>query len=377
MALRGINVIEFAGLAPGPFCGKILRDLGARVIRIDRIGVGSLVPDTLAHGKKSIAIDLKQKGGIELIKTLSLKSDVLIEPFRKGVMEKLGIGPEVLCSLNKKLIYARLTGYGQTGELAAKGGHDINYLGYSGILSRIGRDGEKPLAPLNLVADFAGGGLMCAMAIMTALYERDTYSKLGKVLDCTMVEGAAYTSSWIYSTQNTPMVWNAFNDKKRGTNLLDGGYAAYDTYETKDGKYMAIGSLEPQFLKNALKGLGLKMGDVNKETLEKTFKSKTREEWDNIFKTLDACVTPVLELEEAPLHKHNIERKAFVKLQDGTIIPKMNWLNELGTQSNDYELPATGQHTIEILTEYGYSQENIKTLLDDETIAQSEVKAKL
>ena len=174
-------------------------------------------------------------------------------------MEKLGIGPDVLCSLNKKLIYARLTGYGQTGELADRGGHDINYLGYSGILSRFGREGEKPLAPINVVADFAGGGLMCAMAILTALYERDTIGKNGKVLDCSMVEGSAYISSFIWATQSIPLIWNS---KKRGTNLLDTGYAAYDTYETKDGKYMAMGALEPQFLKNALKGKRLILRDI-------------------------------------------------------------------------------------------------------------------
>lgn len=221
----------------------------------------------------------------------------------------------------------------------------------------LGREHEKPYAPINLLADFAGGGLMCAMAIISSLYERDMKTKVGKVLDCSMVEGAAYTASWVFSSKTMPMVWNGTT---RGTNLLDGGHAAYDTYETKDGKFMAVGSLEPKFCEELLKGLNFADGeDVTKESLSKIFKSKTRDEWDAIFKDLDACVAPVLEINELNENAHNKERGSFIEHANGEMEPTLNWtLSEQRDKPRDF--PNRGQNSIEILQEIGYSAEEIE-----------------
>jgi len=358
-------------LAPAPFCGKILRDLGAFVIKIDKFN--DPVPDTLSRGKQSIAINTKTKEGIEIVKRLTKDSDVLIEPFRKGIMEKMGLGPNVLCEVNPRLIYARLTGYGQFGDLAQKAGHDINYLAYSGVLSMLGRENEKPHAPINLLADFAGGGIMCAMAIISSLYERDTKTKIGKVLDCSMVEGAAYTASWVFSSKNLPMVWNG---TKRGTNLLDGGHAAYDTYETKDAKFVAVGSLEPKFYEELLKGLNIgDADDVSKESLAKLFKTKTRDEWDAIFKDLDACVAPVLEINELNENSHNKERGSFIEHVNGEMEPTLNWTAE-EQRSKPKEFPNRGQDSVEILRGLGYSAKEIEELVKLKVV-QCAMKPKL
>ncbi|XP_069483196.1 alpha-methylacyl-CoA racemase isoform X2 [Ambystoma mexicanum] len=247
MALAGVRVLELAGLAPAPYCGMILADFGAHVIRVDKTR-SPMNADTLARGKRSIALNLKSPAGVAVIKKLCEKSDVLIEPFRHGVMEKLGLGPEKLLQLNSKLIYARLTGYGQSGQYATAAGHDINFLAISGVLSKLGRRNEKPYAPLNLLADFAGGGLMCAMGIIMALYER-TRSGQGQVIDASMVEGAAYVGSFLWKGQY-------LFSRPRGENILDGGAPFYETYKTSDGKFMAVGAIEPQFFKELLKGHG-------------------------------------------------------------------------------------------------------------------------
>lgn len=315
MALKGIKVIELAGLAPSPFCGMILADFGASVIRVDKVGSG-LNYDVTARGKKSIALNLKQPQGAQILKKLCSDSDVLIEPFRAGVMEKLGLGPQVLMDQNPGLIYARLTGFGQSGPFHKMAGHDINYLATSGILSRLGRKSEPPVAPVNLLADFAGGGLTCAMGIMAALFERSK-SGQGQVIDANMVEGAAYVGSWIYLSQKM-MIWG----KDRGENVLDTGAHFYETYQTADGKYMAVGAIEPQFYAELLDKIGSDSDQLPqllgpesedlKGKLAKIFKSKTRDEWCQIFDGSDACVTPVLELDEAPEHPHNKARQAFV-----------------------------------------------------------------
>ncbi|XP_067887337.1 alpha-methylacyl-CoA racemase isoform X2 [Heterodontus francisci] len=239
MALAGIRVIELAGLAPSPLCGMILADFGAKVVRIDR--TRRAMTDVLARGKRSVVLNLKKPEGVEVLKQLCNQSDVLIEPFRKGVMEKLGLGPEDVLGQNPKLIYARLTGFGQSGLYSRNAGHDINYVAVSGLLSKFGRKGENPYAPLNVVADFAGGGVMCAMGIILALYERMQSGK-GQVIDASMVEGAAYCSSWLWKSEQLS-IWN----RQRGENLLDTGAPFYETYRTSDGKYMAVGALEPHF----------------------------------------------------------------------------------------------------------------------------------
>ncbi|XP_061172372.1 alpha-methylacyl-CoA racemase-like [Saccostrea echinata] len=379
MALRGIKVIEFAGLAPGPFCGMILSDFGAKVIRIDK--PHSVDMDKLARGKRSIAIDMKKQDGISIVKKLCSDADVLIEPFRAGVMEKLGLGPKSLLSENPKLVYARLTGYGQRGIMSSRAGHDINYIATSGVLSYLRRKGKKPHAPVNLLADFAGGGMTCALGIMLALYER-TQSGQGQVIDASMVEGSAYVANWLWRSSDLP-IWG----RPPGENLLDGGAPFYDTYETADNKYMAVGALEPQFYIKLLQGLGLSIDDYPqslsksdklKDKLMQLFATKTRDEWTEIFKDSDACCTPVLEPNEAPIHPHNVENKSFLQSTDGKYesgpAPKLS-----RTPGVDKVLPSPqlGQHTVEILKEIGFSADTIQKFIDSEVIHQRQSSAKL
>ncbi|XP_065095300.1 alpha-methylacyl-CoA racemase-like [Ochlerotatus camptorhynchus] len=323
MALKGLNVLEFVGLAPGPFCGMILADFGATVTRIDKSPINNL--DVLQGGKRTLSLDLKKPKAIEIVRSLSRKSDILIEPFRPGVMEKLGLGPAVMMKENPRLIYARLTGFGQSGSHAPRAGHDINYVALSGILSLFGRKGERPTAPINFAADFAGGGLLCAFGILAAVLERH-HSGMGQIVDHSMVEGAAYVGSWLIRSQKLA-IWG----KRRGENMLDTGAHFYDTFQTKDGKYMSVGALEPQFYKDLLQGLDLQNelpqydeNDKNRHLIEAIFLTKTRDEWTDIFKNLDACVFPVLELEEVDQYPHNRERSVFLDrnlTKDGELVP--------------------------------------------------------
>ncbi|KAK4879235.1 hypothetical protein RN001_007381 [Aquatica leii] len=371
MALRGIKVLEFAGLAPGPFCGMVLADFGASVIRIDKIGA-NVNQDCTGNGKMSIAVNLKNEDGINIIKKLSKKADVLIEPFRTGVMESLGLGPNVLLKENPQLIYARLTGYGDSGVYSRRAGHDINYVAMSGLLSLFGRYGEKPIAPVNLAADFGGGGLMCAFGIVMALLERKS-SNLGQVIDCNMVEGTAYLGSWLYRSQHFPLWGNP-----RGKNWLDTGAHFYETYETKDGKFMAVGALEPQFYEKLLKSLGLNEDEVpqlgnfeeSKQILTKKFLEKTQEEWCKIFDNQDACVTPVLSLEEAPKHPHSVERKSYTANYEGQLVPnpapKLSRTPGLPQFVNPS--PKRGQNTASVLEELGLSSSEIAQLEDKKVI---------
>lgn len=387
MALRGLKVLELSGLAPVPFCGMLLADYGASVIRIDRPDDRQNARlDRLARGKRSVSIDLKVSSGIDVFRRLSSSADVLIEPFRPGVMEKLGLGPEVLLKDNKRLIYTRVSGYGQDGTLAKKAGHDINYLSISGLLSMFGRTNQKPHPPINLAADFAGGGLLAAYAIMSALFERQTTDQ-GQVLDLSLAEGSAYVSSWMWTSRNLPMVWFG---NQRGENLLDGGTHFYDTYETSDGLYMAVGALEPQFYKQLLLGLGLDPDDDNHNQMninemrtkfENIFKSKTQKEWTDIFSKYDACCTPVLNWNEAHQDQHNQQRKNFVLTKQNkdtpipTPVPKFS-LSKL--PSIDRPSPLSGEHTIEILREIGYSQENINDFIQKNIVQHAQqTKSKL
>ncbi|EDW90958.1 alpha-methylacyl-CoA racemase [Drosophila yakuba] len=312
MPLKGIKVLEFVGLAPGPFCGKILTDFGATVTRIDKVIENPL--DVLQQGKRTLSLDLKNPKGQQLVRRLAKKCDVLIEPFRPGVMEKLNLGPTDLCTANPRLIYARLTGFGQHGRLAPRAGHDINYAALSGVLSMLGRRHEKVTSPINLLADFAGGSVMCALGICLALLERHNSGK-GQVVDASMVEGAAYVASWLFMSRNLDIWW-----RDRGDNLIDGGSYFYDTYETKDGRYMSVGALEPQFfelLKQRLElpedvcQFGDEHQDRGRKLLTEAFLSKTQAEWSQIFEDVDACVYPVLDFREVHRHDHNEERKSF------------------------------------------------------------------
>jgi alpha-methylacyl-CoA racemase len=321
--LSGIRVIEIASLAPAPFGCMILADLGADVLRVDRAersGPDARVPaDPLSRGRRSIGLNLKDPAATKLLLGLVDDADVLVEGFRPGVAERLGFGPEVCAERNPRLIFARMTGWGQDGPLAPTAGHDIDYIAISGALGPIGRAGEPPVPPLNLVGDFGGGGMLLAMGILAALVERATSGR-GQVIDAAMVDGSALLTSFLYGMHST----GAWQDR-RGSNLLDGGAPFYDTYVCAGGGCVAVGALEPQFYAALLAGLGL--GDaglplqhdragwpVLRERFAATFATRTRDEWAQVFAGTDACVAPVLSLSEAPLHPHATARKAFVEV---------------------------------------------------------------
>lgn len=315
--LHGVKVVEMAGLAPGPFGCMILADLGAEVVRVERAGGGGLVPPAgpMDRGKHSISLNLKDPKDLQVVKDLAAKADVFVEGYRPGVAERLGIGPADLHALNPALVYGRLTGWGQDGPLAPRAGHDINYIAISGALGLLGRAGERPEPPANIVADFAGGGMLLALGVLAALHERHT-SGQGQVVDAAMVDGAALLTAFMHGMHASGL-WNG----PRGTNLLDGGAPCYDTYETADGKYVALGALEPQFWAEAARLLELPEDtpfhlDASgwpqlRQLLTATFKTKTRDEWEAVFKDSDACLSPVLSAWEAHEHPHNAERGTF------------------------------------------------------------------
>lgn len=364
-ALEGIRVLELAGLAPVPYCGLILADFGADVVRIDRPGGGGL--DLLGRGKRSVAIDLKKPEGAATVLRMAERADVLVEPFRPGVMERLGLGPEVVCERNPKLVYARLTGFGQDGPFARMAGHDINYIALSGALSLIGRRGENPVPPVNLLGDFAGGGMLCALGIVLALFER-TRSGRGQVVDAAMVDGAAHLSTIIFALHSLGW-WKP----ERGTNMLDTGAHFYETYRTKDGKYVSVGAIEPQFYAALLKGLGLEGEDLPpqqdqerwpemKRRFAEIFAGRTRDEWCEIFDGTDACVAPVLSLDEVAHHPHNRARQVLVQHEKGYWEPQpaprlSRTPGRLGASA-----PRPGQHTTAVLAEYGFAEEEIRSL---------------
>ncbi|XP_042158119.1 alpha-methylacyl-CoA racemase isoform X1 [Oncorhynchus tshawytscha] len=382
MALAGVRVIELAGLAPAPFCGMILADFGAKVIRVDRTKV-AMAMDTQARGKRSVAINLKSPEGVAVLKRLCIQSDVVLEPFRKGVMEKLGLGPEELLKENPRLIYARLTGYGQSGAYAKAAGHDINYLAMSGLLSMLGRSHEKPYAPLNLLADFAGGGLTCALGVVLALLER-TRSGIGQVVDTSMVEGAAYVGSFVWKSRSIGM-WN----NSRGENMLDSGAPFYDTYQTSDGKYMAVGAIETQFYNQLIHGLGLDAANlppqmsfsdwpVVRQIFTKQFATKTQEEWGHVFDGMDACVTPVLSLDEVISHPHNQERASFHRDAQGEVTPSpAPVLSRTPADPCLAQDPLIGEHTRPVLEEFGFKLAEVDQLLSAGIIECNVAKARL
>lgn len=339
-------------------------------------------PDGLARGKRSLALNLKKPEAVEVVKKLCERSDVLIEPYRKGVMEKLGLGPESLHKINPGLIYARLTGYGQAGPYAEKAGHDINYLAMSGILSKLGRPDSNPQAPVNLLADFGGGGLTCALGIAMALYERSRSGR-GQVIDSSMVEGAAYLGTFLWKSRNQNYGFDLWGSG-RGNNLLDGGFHFYDTYKTKDDKYVAVGALEPQFYAELLKGLNLE-GQISqfgqpqpaaRELVSKAFAAKTQDEWVAIFDKLDACVTPVLDLGSAHEHRHNAARQSFVgssgggddSLREPSPAPR---LSRTPGQVASARQPGVAENSVDVLREYGFAGVEVERLLRDGIVLQA------
>ena len=320
--LSGVKVVELQGIGPGPYCGMMLADMGAEIIRVDRsasVGGPANTTDILARGRKSIGVDLKHPDGVETVLKLVETADVLIEGFRPGVMERLGLGPDVCLQRNPRLVFGRMTGWGQTGTMAHAAGHDINYISLSGALHAIGEKDGKPVPPLNLVGDFGGGGMLLAFGIAAALYETSKSGE-GQVIDAAMTDGSALLMNAIFGIMNTGR-WS----EARGTNLLDGGAHFYGTYETADGKWISIGSIEPQFYALLLEKTGLDQdGDMSKqmsrddwpllqEKLTSVFAGKTRDEWDEIMLGTDICYAPVLQFEEAIDHPHNAARATFVE----------------------------------------------------------------
>ncbi|WP_326642625.1 CoA transferase [Streptosporangium sp. NBC_01755] len=319
--LAGVRVLELAGLAPGPFAGMMLADHGAEVLRVDRASVVAKAGDAprvdvMDRGKRTIGLDLKSPEGVAAFKELARHADVVVEVFRPGGAERLGIGPADLHAINPRLVYGRMTGWGQDGPLAPTAGHDIDYIAISGVLSMLGREGERPTPPINILGDFAGGGLMLAYGVLLALIERERTGE-GRVIDAAMVDGAATLFAMFHHGAQTGL-WGP-----RGTNLLDTGAPMYDTYETADGGHVAVGSLEPQFWAEMVTLMGLedlpdrddrKQWPALRERLAEAFRSRTRAEWEAIFDGSDACVSPVLEVGEAAEHPHNKARGTFVEV---------------------------------------------------------------
>jgi alpha-methylacyl-CoA racemase len=329
--LEGVTVIELAGIGPAPFCGMMLADHGARVIRVERPGTLGRIGDAggrdiLNRNRERIELDLKDPAAIARIKELVRGADALIEGYRPGVLERLGLGPEVLHGENPALVVGRMTGWGQDGPMAPLAGHDINYIALSGALHSYGRKGEKPTFPVNAVGDFGGGGMMLAFGVVAAVLNARSTGK-GQVIDCAMVDGAAILSAMTYSFLGNGM-WR----DERGVNLLDSGAHFYDTYETSDGKWISIGSIEPQFYALLLDKAGLtddpdfaqqmnapKWPEL-KDRLTALFLTKSRDEWCELMAQTDICFAPVLSLTEAPKHPHNAARGTFVE-EGGMVQP--------------------------------------------------------
>lgn len=368
--LAGLRIVEFAGIGPGPFCGMMLADHGAEVIRIDRAsgGRGGSQPisnkDILARGRKSIALNLKSEQGIALARKLCASADGLIEGFRPGVMERLGLGPEVLLADNPKLIYGRMTGWGQTGPYAPFAGHDINYIALAGALAHFGRAGEKPTPPINMVGDFGGGGMMLAFGMVSALLNVARGGQ-GQVIDAAMTDGTAVLMSMIHGMANQG-VWR----EDLGANLLDTGAHFYDTYETSDGKFVSIGSIEPQFYAELRARLGLaedpdfdaQMNPANwpalKDKLAAIFRTKTRAEWDEALEHSDVCYAPVLTMSEAREHPHMAARENFIDVADSPQPAPAPRYSGTATATPS-PAPMPGDDTSDILAQLGLSEGEI------------------
>ncbi|KAI9285393.1 AMACR protein-like protein [Umbelopsis sp. AD052] len=373
LPLEGIKVIELSGLAPAPFAGMILADYGATVIRVDR--PVNFNPDVLARHKRSIALDLKQPKAIETLRRILKSADVLLDPYRPGVLEALGLGPDVLLKDNPRLIIARLSGYGQTGAWSKIAGHDVNYLAVSGVLSLIGRHGENPFFPVNILGDFAGGGLMCVTGILMAVIERNRSGK-GQIIDANLTDGAGYLASFPYYMRKNGFSWT----EERGKNMLDGGAPFYEVYRTKDNKFMAVGAIEPQFYAAFIKGLGLTESSLppqmdadhwedSKNKFTAIFGSKTQSEWTQIYQNTDACVTPILDF--------NVEdnnEKGFAANPKPAPLLSRTPAKDSSKESGVLE---PGLHSAAVLKEFGLTNDEIQELIKSRVVKSNDIKSSL
>lgn len=368
--LAGIRVVEFAGIGPGPFCAMMLADMGAEVIRIDRTGADpEPVPGSqvVNRGRRSVALDLKRPEGRDTALRLLDRADALVEGFRPGVMEKLGLGPEVVLARQPKLVYGRMTGWGQNGPLALAAGHDINYIALSGVLHSIGRPGAPPVPPINLVGDYGGGGMLLAFGIVCGLLEARGSGR-GQVVDAAMVEGSALLMSLIYGLRAAGL-WS----NRAGTNLLDGGAHFYDAYECADGRYVAVGSIEPHFYALLLEKTGLAADPEFsaqmdrsrwpelKRRLADVIRTRSRDQWCELMEGTDVCFAPVLDLDEAPRHPHNRARETFVDLRGVTQpAPAPRFSRTPGRIAGPP--PRVGEHSAEVLVDWGFSSAEVEGL---------------
>lgn len=370
--LQGLKVIELASIGPGPMCAMLLADLGADVVRVDRIEPSGLgVPmarrhDVNGRNRRSVALDLKAPEGREAVLRLIDKADVLIEGFRPGVTEKLGLGPADCHARNPGLVYGRMTGFGQAGPLSAAAGHDLNYIALTGALHAIGPAGGKPVPPLNLVGDYGGGALYLAFGLMSALWERQRSGR-GQVVDAAMVDGAASLASIFFGLRA-----NGAWEGPRGANLLDGGAPFYDTYETADGRWVSLGPLEPKFFAEFARLVGLDERFVKRqydrrewpamrEAIAATFRSRTRDAWCELLEGTDACFAPVLDFGEAPKHRHAQARQGFVTI-DGVVQPAPAPRFDRSVPDTPRPAPRSGEHTRQVLAEAGYDAAAIDAL---------------
>jgi alpha-methylacyl-CoA racemase len=377
--LAGITVVEIAGIGPGPFCAMMLADMGAEVIRVDRAenvaggDPASPPADLNNRGRRSIGVDLKNPDGVAVVLDLVERADALVEGFRPGVAERLGIGPEECLARNPKLVYGRMTGWGQDGPLAGAAGHDINYIALAGALDPIGRRGEAPVPPLNLIGDYGGGGMLLAFGVVCGVLEAER-SGQGQVVDTAMVDGAAVLMTMTHALRAMG-IWN----DERGTNMLDTGAHFYNVYETADGKYVSVGSIEPQFYAELLRLTGLEGEElpwqhdrqqwpVLKERLAAIFKTKTRDEWSALMEGSDVCFAPVLSIPEAIEHPHNVDRRTFVEVagirQPGPAPRFSRTEPEISSPP-----PHAGQHTDEILAAAGFDPDRVAKLREAGAIA--------
>ena len=375
--LSGKRIVEIAGIGPGPFCAMLLADLGAEVVRVDRASaVPDIMPDSpnldlLNRGRRSVGVNLKTPEGIETVLKLVQESDALIEGFRPGVAERLGIGPEECLARNPKLIYGRMTGWGQEGTYSSMAGHDINYIALSGVLGMIGREGGKPIPPVNLVGDFGGGGMLLALGICAALVETAKSGK-GQIIDAAMTDGSALLSTMMHSFKAMG-IWG-----DRGTNLLDTGAPFYDVFECADGEFISLGSIEPQFYSELLRITEIDQSENPKQMdrakwaemkskIGDAIKGKTRSEWEELMEGTDVCFAPVLSMDEAYEHPHNKQRNTFIEIA-GVMQPAPAPRFSRTPASVSSPPPHAGQHTEEVLAGLGLTKDEILMLREQNII---------